>query len=953
MKRIPQLLLLLFLCTSLVAGADQKKGGFSLSEIFPFSLFTGQQKQAAISVYDAEVPFDDSIDTFLLPNGLRCYIATNAKPEKRASLRLVVKAGSVNEDDDQSGIAHLVEHLAFCGSKHFQQNELIASLESLGVQYGPELNASTSYETTTYILDIPTDDETTLATAFLILEDWAHGLTLASEQIDRERQVIKEEWRQRQNAQTRVSDKTIGVLLSESRFEKRQPIGEMEKLFAVTHDRVRDFYRTWYRPDNMALIAVGDFDKAKIKKLMIKHFSFAAQNRPVSEIDTTVNDFKTSKAVLISDNELTQTRVAMFQRLANRTIRTGNDFREQLVESLCFSMISERMNDKAQSADSPYISASAGTFSVSESTRFAVHVAQPSSKNTISDTIADLVQLRRQASQYGFRESEAARQKKEYQSYFDSLYADRENRQHESLVNELQAHYVSGEAVPGYEWEYDFYCKTLALISLEEINAAAARLFSDSKSKIVVSGAQLQISEKTILENYTQAYAASVAPYAANTDDRPLIDKEPAAGSIISQRRIEESDILVWELSNGARVMIKATDFKNDEILMYAFSAGGTSLVDDKDFVPAATAVLIASESGSGAFDKTALRQKLAGKRISLDGFIDGEYEGFEGRSSPGDLDTLLRLQYLAFCAPRFDDEAFLLVQKKLQARLGEIENDPDSFYSNSIRSFLMSKNVRSNLFSPSTLRRLDFSLSQKIYRERFGNARDFTWVFVGAVDIPKLKELTQRYIASLPSQQQTENWRDLGIRPPAGNTHEFVKKGKNQRCRVSIFKIDPQRWDKDREMLVMVAGYILDSRLDRRLRESMNGVYSASASAALRSHPYGNALLQMRFSCDPQRADELSAAALEELGALAQSGPGTDELATQREQFRRRNEVQRKQNEYWLYYIVDSLQNNLEPRRPFGLDDFDKVIQAQALREIFAVFQGAKSQIRVDLVPE
>jgi len=948
MKKIIALSLVLFLASSLQAGGSPVGSGFSLSKIFPFSLFATGAAPA-----ESQIPFDSNVERFTLANGLTCYIAKNKKPEKRASLRLVIKAGSLNEDDDQSGVAHLVEHLAFTGSAHFRKNELISSLEALGVQYGPELNAATSYESTTYILDIPTDDEKALDTAFLILEDWAHALSLDSEQIDRERMVIKEEWRQRQNAQSELSRKTMRFLLENTRYAQREPIGDMEKLFAAPHGRIRDFYKKWYTPERMALIAVGDFDTAMIRKKIEQHFSFSAAEGTRGDALPRAEKYSAPSSRVITDRELTSARVSLFNTMSAAPLASEDDFTARLIEGLCFSMISERLSAAAQVSGAPFTSASAGSFSVNGNIRFSIAAANLSSKEMTAQALTALENARRQAALYGFSESELERQKKEYLSYFDNLYAERDNRLHESLVEELEAHFLEGEAVPGFEWEYRFYSRVLPALTSAQVNESAKKIFSDNACRIIVSGPENPLSEKEILDAYTRAGSLALAPYEEQIDSRPLIGTPPAKGSVIKEEFISESGIYIWTLSNGARVVIKPTDFKNDEILMYAFSPGGTSLVSDEQFVAAATAVMIASESGSGEFDKTALRKKLAGKNVSFSRFIDSEYEGFQGNSSGADLETLLSLQYLAFTNQRFDEGAFAVAANKLGARLREIENDPETLYENRVRSILMGGNSRANLYSAATLQKLDLALSRRIYAERFSNARDFTWVFTGSVDIPRLKELAAAYIASLPSQDSKEKWRDLGIRPPQGNLKEAVKKGTGERCRVSIYLTTPQKWSRNGEYLFRTAGAILESRLDKSLREAMGGVYSANAGGFLEAQPYPRSMLYISFSCDPKRADELYRAALRELASLASDGPRPDEIAVQREQFKRRIEVQLKDNDFWHSYIVNSLMNDQTLLYPFSMEDFEKTITAESVRSACRSFTEAESQIRVDLIPE
>lgn len=954
MKRTSTFLCVLLIATTLWADGDPVPRKNSIWNYFPFSVFIrSNPAHTASKPLTQTLPLDEAVNHYTLSNGMTCYIVKNNTPEQRASLRLIVKAGSIHEDDDQSGIAHLVEHLAFCGSTHFKQNELIDRLEALGVRYGPELNASTSYERTSYILDIPVDDEKNLDTALIILSDWAQGLTLKSDQIEHERSVIKEEWRRRQHAKGRLSIETIQFLFSGSRFALREPMGQMDLFFAVPHERIRDFYRKWYHPGRMALIAVGDFDTALLRRKIDKHFSFQSQKPVPGDPAAELENYRSTEALIFEDRELSSTRVSLYHRIDNREIVSSDDLRDALIESLCFSMLSERMEESAREADSPCVSTVSGGFSFNNSIRFALAAASPVSEDRIEQTVYALVKARTQAGRYGFTQSELDRQKRRVLSYFENLYNERNNREHDIFVEQLQSHFLDNETMPGIEWEYRFYTKLMPELTLAQINNHARRLFSAGNARIVVSGPSVKNDKNKLCALYAAALKSDIGPYSDISDSSPLSAQTPKGASVMTEEYLADTGVYLWTLSNGARVAVKKTDFKKDEILMYAFSAGGTSMVSDEHYVAASTAMMIASESGCGDFDRSTLRKNLSGTQVSLTGFIGSEYEGFEGFSGTKDLETLLILQYLSFNQPRFDTDAFELTKRRLQTRLADIENDPEAVFTNTIRSLLMSGSERATLYTPLTLQRLDLTASKRIYAERFRSASDFVWVFTGAVNIPRLKVLTEKYIASLPSDASTEKWRDLGIRPPTGFTHKTVKRGADERSRVSIYLRHDNSWNRKLELITGTAGNILDSRLNRRLRESMMAVYAVEAHASVSNMPYGHSTLYIGFSCDPARVDELSTAALEELATLANTGPNSSEIDVQREQFTRRMEIWLRDNEFWNSHIAEALMNNEKPEKPFDTNDFNALVNSASLQDIFAAFQNSTTHIRVDLVPE
>jgi zinc protease len=722
------------------------------------------------------VPIDPATTFGTLSNGMTYYIRPNARPENRAELRLVVRAGSVLEDDDQQGLAHFVEHMAFNGTKNFKKQELVNYLESIGVKFGPHLNAYTSFDETVYMLQVPTDSTKQLETAFQILEDWAHGLAFDHTEMDKERGVVIEEWRLSRGAWARMDDKTFPILFKGSHYADRLPIGKKEIVETAPYDAAKRFYRDWYRPDLMSVIAVGDFDKGKIEQLINRHF--AGMKNPEKPRERTffpIPDHDETLTAIAQDREATMSNVNITYKHPRSQYKTEDDFRQKIVESLFSGMIRARLDEMRTQGDPPFAFAFAGRNSETMTKDFFDLTAytQP---NKVLRSLEVLATEAERVRQYGFEASELERMKVQMQRRLERSLAERDKTESDRLVWSYVSHALGKAFLPGVEAEYALGQKYLPGITLDEVNRLSTQLITRKNRVISVHAPEKDgmaiPSGDEMLAVISKIEKGAIAKYQDNVSTAPLLVPPTAKATIVSETTSEETrklGILDWKLSNGVRVIVKPTNFKNDEILVRAYSPGGTSLASDASYDAVDNVSGIFSNAGVGEFDRATLTKKLTGKVAYVNTYVSELYEGVRGSASPKDLETMMQLLHLRFTAVRPDSGAFNSHKTMMETFVANSENDPESLMQDTMSVTMSQYHPRRKPTNSQSLAKMDLMQSYNFYRDRFADAGDFTFVFVGNVDPVSFKQLALTYLGTLPSNGRKENWRDVGVKNPTG----------------------------------------------------------------------------------------------------------------------------------------------------------------------------------------
>jgi len=838
------------------------------------------QQPAATPVPASQaMPIDQEIQIGTFDNGLRYYIRANKKPEKRAELRLVVKAGSILEDDDQQGLAHFVEHMAFNGTTHFPKDQIVTFIESIGMRFGADLNAGTGFDETTYMLQVPTDKPEVLDKAFLVLEDWAHNVTFDAAEIEKERGVVMEEWRLSRGAGARLRDKMFPILLQGSRYADRLPIGKTEVIQGFKADRLKKFYTDWYRPDLMAVVAVGDFDRAEVEKLVKSHFSAipaAVAPRPRPQYD--IPDHPGSVYAILTDKEMTSASVEVDNLLPAREQGTQGYYRQSIVDRLFSGMLNARFSEITQKPNAPFIGASVGRGSFLARSKEAASLGASVREDSIERGLDALFTETERVTRFGFTDTELDRQKKAMLVNYERLATEKGNITSSSRAAEYIRNFLQKESLPTHDDEFALQQRLLPGITLEEINKIARDWFTDQNRLIIVTAPEkaglVLPDEAKLAAAIKPAAARDIKPYVDSVGATALLDTIPQPGAVVRTATKEALGITEWELSNGVKVILKPTTFKEDEILFRATSPGGTSLASDKDFIPADTATMVVTAGGLGKFSAIDLRKVMTGKNASATPTIGELDEGLAGGSSRKDLETMFQLIYLRFTQPGYDSIAFEAQASQLKSALANQAASPAFAFSVALSKIMSSDSPRVYVPTAELIDKFDLDKSMAFYKDRFADASDFTFVFVGSFDAATMKPLVERYLGGLPSIHRTETWKDVGVKLPTGVVEKTVEKGIEPKSQSSIIFTGAFQYDMANRVAIRAMAHVLQTRLIKTIREELGGTYSISAGQSFHKLPRSEYSVTISFGSDPQRTNDLVKRVLEEIEKFKSDGP-------------------------------------------------------------------------------
>ena len=912
----------------------------------------------ALALTDA-MPVDPAIIRAQLPNGLRYYVRANPKPEKRAELRLVVKAGSILEDDDQQGLAHFVEHMAFNGSTHFPKQQTVEFLQSLGMRFGADINAYTSFDETVFTLTVPTDKAGTLDRALLILEDWAHEVTFDPVDIDKERGVITEEWRLRRGAGARIQDRMLPDLLNGSRYASRIPIGKMDIVQSFKPERLRSFYHDWYRPDLMAVVAVGDFNATETESLLVQHFSGLknpASPRPRPTYDVPDRDGTLYK--ILVDKELPATTVQFEHVLPATPEGTVAAYRQKIVNRLFAAMLNARLGDLTQKADAPFVSAGAGRGPYitrsKDSASISAFVKDGGAERGLEAILAES----ERATRYGFTASELDRQKQNILRGWERSFAEKGNRVSGSRADEYIRNFLTGESLPTTDDEFVLHQRFVPEITLDELNPLPKEWFGGTSNRHVLliapdkPGVTLP-DEARLSSIVARVPTLELTAYVDSVAGTVLLDKIPEPGRVAKTSEKAALGITEWELSNGVRVVLKPTTFRQDEIVFRAFSPGGTSLASDADYIPASTASLLIGGSGIGKYAPPELRRLLTGKIASANPFISELDEGLTGSASPRDLETMFQLIYMRFMEPRADPGAVAAQAAQLRAVMANMTNTPGFVFAQALAGIMGNNHPRRRIDTVETIDQWNLDKSFTFYKDRFADASGFTFVFAGTFDADTIRPLVERYLGSLPSTRRTETWKDVGARFPTGVITKQVEKGLEPKSQAALVYTGPFVFDQTQRIAIRAMAEILQNRLRETIREQLGGTYSIGASSNYRPIPVPDYTVSISWGCDPARLNELVARVLEEIDALKTNGPTAQQVADEREALLRDYESVTKQNSWWVSQLALRYEYREDPASLLTLPDYYRKIDAAMVQQAARTYLKGDNRVQVTLVPE
>ncbi|MBL8942654.1 MAG: insulinase family protein, partial [Myxococcales bacterium] len=879
---------------------------------------------------------DPAVQTGVLANGLTYYIRRHGKPEHRAFLWLAVDAGSVLEDDDQRGLAHFVEHMAFNGTARFEKNTIIDFFERAGMDFGADVNAFTSFDETVYMLTVPTDDAKLLANGYDVIEDWAGAVSFVPAEVEKERGVVIEEWRLGRGASQRVFDRHWPVVLAGSKYAERLPIGEKAILESAPVARLRDFYRDWYRPDNMAVVVVGDIDPSAAKREIEARFGkLANPATPKVRPAVPVPLLEETRVHVQTDPEMALPQVTVSIKGPRTGYATEHDFRDALVEELLHGMLRARLDELQQRPGAPFTF----TFTYTNQMGRAVDVfnlfagARPEqAEAAVKALLVELERVRR----HGFLDVELARAKAEHVRGLQQKLAEADTVDGGEYAFGLVTQFLEGRTMIGAAAELALAERMLPAITLAQVDARAKAWVSGKDRVISAAGASRDAmpSDAALLATADAVAKVAVEPWREADLGAALMATAPVPGTIVKREDLAEIGAKVWTLSNGARVLLKPTAFKNDEVLFEAFSPGGTSLAPAKRFGSAEFAASIVAQSGVGDNDAVALRKLLTGKVVSLEPFIDELEEGMHGSASPKDLETLLQLVHLYFTAPRQDPEAFAAWKGQMIGFFQNRDLDPQAAFFDAFGKAITSDHPRRRPPTAASLAAVDHASAIEFYRTRFADADDFTFVFVGNLDEAALERHATTYLASLPAlPRRRDKWRDVGVKAPEGVAEVRVKRGQDPKSFVMMAFHGPAKWSPEAKDDLAMLSEALGIRLREILREDMSGVYGVFTSAALDRRPKPEYQFLIGFGCSPENAEALTGAVLQTVATVKAEGVDPQLVAKLVEQRRRALEVQLEDNGFWMGQLADHLRHGTDPREVSKLGRMIERVSAKAVQ--------------------
>jgi zinc protease len=887
------------------------------------------------------VPLNPDVLYGKLDNGLTYYIYKNSLPKERAMFYLVVNAGAINENEDQNGLAHFCEHMAFNGTKAFPDKGILNYLQSIGVSFGGGLNAYTSNALTCYTLNnIPTVREGYIDSTLLILREWASNVTYSDVEINKERGVIHEEWRSGGGAGLRMSKITDLVLYDGSKYANHNVIGDVNVIDNFKPEFLRAYYKKWYRPDLQAVIVVGDIDKEAIKNKITKLFSDIPINKTKPEdARTLVKDNKDLLVTIASDKEATNLSIQMLYKHPGTEIKDLNFVKGRYVNSLYNLMLSDRFSEIIQKENPPMLSAYAGYVSFTKyQDSYTIYVTALNT-DPIRSFKAALTENER-VKKFGFTSTELERAKKRMLVSYENSYNERDKRLSNSIIGEYLSNFTSGNPAPGIVYTYDLVKNYIPTVTLEQVNSLAKNWMTDDNQVIVVTGPEKEgikiPTESELRAAKAEVMSSVIEPYAEKALPSTLIPGELKGSPVVKEEQIKEFDGTKLTLANGARVWLKYTNNKADEITMQAFSNGGNSLISDADLPSASLASTAKNMCGLGAFSYQDLRKFLSGKNASASAYLSSLNEMITGSSSVKDFETMLQLTYMAFMPVRHDDE---ILKSSIQRSKASLENrtaNPNSAFYDTLSMLLSNYSKRTNLPTVEYYDRMDREKAYAIANDRFKDAGDFDFVFIGNIDIPAMKPLIEKYIGSIPDDPRKEFWVDHNIWP---KKEHFVKKiyveMKDPKAMTNVYFFGEIPCTPENVEYINAIRYILNMRYDESIREKESGTYGVGVSASLTSRPVNNFSVSMNFTCDPARADYLRGLILEELNNMKKNGVTDTEVNMTRENFLKSDAERMKNNAYIMDRVVNFINNGVYTPLPENSTDIYKNLDGKKIQEM------------------
>ena len=905
-------------------------------------------------------PMDDAIHHGYLSNGLAYYVRKNQSPKKRAVLYLVERAGSLQEDDNQSGMAHFIEHMAFNGTRDYPKNQLIDYLQMSGLKFGADVNAHTGFDRTIYQLTVPTDSMQVFNKGLDILLNWAGYLSFDPAEVNNERGVILEEARLRgKNAAERMGSKIYPIEYNNSRYASRIPIGKEDIIKNSTAGELKQFYHDWYRPDEQAIIVVGDINPNKVEALIRE--KFAVLQNPVNEkplVEYTIPPADGTRIKILTDPEAQFTEFSMVVRLPGTKDRTKTEYFQKIGTYLLNKMLYDRLKDIGKGGNPTFLYAAANNTSSSGNTDvFAIRtVAKPGELEKATKAL--LAEVER-ARKFGFTNEEFSNAKQWYLTSRAGAYNDRVNHNSDLYAGEYSRNFLEGEGCPGLEFEYNFSVDNLKKIQLAYINGLMVSYTADQNRYIIIEAPdkdkETLPDEKTVLGwiNNPGKEVQAYKDVAVDKDLDILSADELKSGKIESDDADHVIGTQTFTLSNGAKVILKNTDFRPGQVLFNIYGFGGTSIASDHDYPSALLSGPLVGGSGIANFNQVELGKYLANKKVSLAPFVHDYFQGITGAASQRDFEIALKLIHLFFTTPRKDSTVWEGLLSQERAYLATKDNTPSGVFGDTVNSVLNSYNPRSTGLDENMLKSAGIDKAFNFYKDRFSDAGNFTFVFVGNLDDIGIRALIKKYIGSLPSTHSNETYKDIGMHPLPGKITKIVRKGIDDKSTVELVFSGPFEYNQANNLQINALGEILQIKITERLREQESGTYTPRAFAYYSYIPAERYTVVVQFTCGSANVNKLIAATMEEIDKIKQNGSQPVDIEKFKAEETRSTQLNLKENGFWVDHLASTARNKEDPDYIVDYIKSLETVTAESTKAFASKYLSGDNLIKLILLPE
>ncbi len=900
---------------------------------------------------DRPLKYNRAVVTGVLENGMEYYVQHNSEPQNRIQLRLVVKAGSCMEEDDQKGVAHFVEHMAFNGTQNFEKNSLIKYFESIGMNFGSDLNAYTSFNETVYQLEVPADNIEYLRTAVTILHDWACAITFDEEELNKERGVVTEEWRRGLGVGSRLRDKKLNFLATDSRYVERLPIGDMDIIANVSRTRVVDFYKKWYRPELMAVAIVGDTDTATMQNVIKDIMGTVPKSEEkISAPLYLVEPYKTKETLLFTDKEISNIEITFLSQQANYTPSTTElGFKENIGISLCYYILNKRLSNITATAASPWTSASLTQQKMADrNINYGLYFSPKEGQTEKSfKTIIDEYD---KAILYGTTQEELDQAKKVFLSSVEQNYTRKDSITSSSYIGSIVDHVLTGSVYMSEDDYYVLYKKCLSQIDTSYINYITSSYITDRGNRLLIVAPEnkLELTQSQLEDIWNNYHNTELKPVESSQIADKLMDRPVTKGRVAKKNKYKDLDVTEYYLDNGIRILVKKTNFEKNTVYFHSFSNGGTSLITDDEYLSSSYGPAYAVYSGVNGLDYNQMINVVSNKNCSLSIGINSYSEGFSGYfiNKPENMECLFQQIYLFTTMPQFTDEGWEIVRENLYKSAKAWGTKPSDEWAKKLNDIIFDNSIRYKPFDMNAYNKLDKDIAEKVYRERFANPADFTYVFVGDFNEKSLIDMCCIYLGSMSTDPDNkENPIYERYRLPEGITKVISNTQTENRCNV-FFTMrgdnevvsDPEK-KFEQDILFNLFRYLLNIKLREVIREDQGGVYGINTSAGFLEENNSGYYMSVNFSCDPIRAEELTQILVNQLNLIASEVVDQSYIDTLKETYLRDMEGQLKKNKFYLNTVIPETLIDCEYPTDY-IKTYKKVLQVVTAENLNTVAQ-------------